>query len=209
MSNRAIVVLICLSVMALFVLAACQAAPPEPLAATPRSPDQAATPQVVTVRETVPVEVTRLATVVVIVTATPVPSPTPRPTVTPWSGDTPPSVECARTAVTQFDLNNCAAMRADEARMLLLQAISRNPNLSVDPEFAVLEQQWEEQTRRELQLLLLKTEGGAYVYGTMAPLLYYSCEYQRFKDRYEELRDSACGGMACTEAEGFPEWTLP
>ena len=215
MNRLAIPLFAGLLVIAMLALVACEVAPP---AAT-------ATPQVVTVRETVvvretvavretvmmretvPVEVTRLATVVVAAEVTP--SPTPRPTITPAPGGTPPSVACAQTAVTQSDLNTCEAMRAAEARARLLQAIRLNPNLSSDPEFAVSQQQWEQQTERECALLLLKMQDGVYYYGTMAPMLFSGCITQRIHSRYVDLQHSACGGMRCDAADGFPDWPAP
>lgn len=212
MKKWAIPLFTCLFLVALLALVACQVAPPAtPQVVTMRETvvvrETVAVRETVVVRETVPVEVTRLATVVVAAEVTP--SPTPRPTITPAPGGTRPSVTCAQTAVTQSDLNACEAMRADEARARLLQAISLNPNLSGNPEFMLIQQQWEQQTERECRLLLLKMEDGAFYYGTMAPMLYYACITHRTHSRYIDLQGSACGGMRCDAEDGFPDWPAP
>jgi uncharacterized protein YecT (DUF1311 family) len=197
--------------LSLLVLAACQATAPAPQIVTVRETvmvrETVAVRETVTVLETVPVEVTRLATVVV--AAPPVASPTPRPTITPAPGQTPPSYTCAMTATTQSAINQCTAMEADEARARLLLAISRNRNLTENPEFALIQQQWEQQTERECALLLLKTTDGVYYYGTMAPMLYYSCITRRIHSRYDDLQRSACGAERCDAADGFPDWPAP
>ena len=107
--------------------------------------------------------------------------------------------------MTQADLNNCTALEAEDARAQLARAISANVKLAGNAEFAQLQQDWERIITRECKMFLLPDEAPD-MYGTMAPMLYYSCITARTRERYNALKHIVCGPITCEEKDGFGDW---
>ena len=149
-------------------------------------------------------------------------APTPTP-VTPIVVTTMPNAtststrevtevdQCAQQAITQFDINKCAAKKRDEAARQLEETIKQVqsqyssatrdvyltevfPQATVTPPetFLQLQTDWKAWAERECIFrygrIISDTTGFQYENGSMAPMLVASCETAKYTQRIDELR---------------------
>jgi uncharacterized protein YecT (DUF1311 family) len=143
------------------------------------------------------IEVTREVTreVTYIIQATPIPSITsiiPTPTMTP-------TISCYDNAVTQYDMNQCAGLIAEEQRnkMEILVNLIKEKYSTIpqkEEEFLQLQAKWEDLANEECRLWYGRTitdpNTGTEYYenGSMAPMLIESCLKNKYEDRIKELQ---------------------
>jgi uncharacterized protein YecT (DUF1311 family) len=155
----------------------------------------------------VTVEVTRI----VPITTTPVPPKTATPTSTLKPIDasntqtaevfgTPivANMECYLTAITQSDLNSCAASRRDEMekQMAVLINAIKEGSYPYNSEkklqmFLQFQSEWEDFIQRECEFRsghTLTGDSGTLDGGSMAPMNNNECLAQKYQDRLRELQ---------------------
>jgi hypothetical protein len=156
-----------------------------------------------------PVLVTVEVTRIVQITTTPVPPKTSTPTSTLKPIDasntqtaeligTPivANIECYLTAITQSDLNSCAASRRDEMEKQMAGLINavKEGSYPYDSEkelqmFLQFQSEWEGFIQRECAFQAGYTlTGNSGHLGTMAPMNYNECLAQKYQDRLREIQ---------------------
>jgi uncharacterized protein YecT (DUF1311 family) len=120
--------------------------------------------------------------------------------VTPITTPTSTKTEsCYDTALTQYDLNQCAGLHAEEAKKkmkilidLIVEKYSEKPD-KVE-EFLKLQKEWEDLAYDECQLWYGRfitdpnTGNEYYENGSMAPMLMAGCLETKYTDRSKELQ---------------------
>jgi uncharacterized protein YecT (DUF1311 family) len=102
--------------------------------------------------------------------------------------------DCYKTAVTSNEISQCAVVDRDQAKSKMEELVNEIANkFSYNPqkseEFIKFQAEWETLAENKCRLWWASmSESGGYEHGSSAPLLFVSCETDKYEKRIIELQ---------------------
>lgn len=102
--------------------------------------------------------------------------------------------DCYKTAVSSYEISQCAVVDRDRVKMRMEELVNKIANKFSDntqkmEEFLQLQEEWEALAEKECRLWWASMSNyGGYEHGTSAPILFVSCETNKYEKRIIELQ---------------------
>jgi uncharacterized protein YecT (DUF1311 family) len=102
--------------------------------------------------------------------------------------------DCYKTAVTSYEISQCAVVDRDQVKMRMEELVNNiadkfSDNPQKMEEFLQLQEEWETLVEKECRLWWASmSKSGGYEHGTSSPIMFVGCETNKYEKRIIELQ---------------------